>query len=100
MVGVGRLALPRLFDLESNRSAVQPHAGFPRRSPKRRRVGDPGLALPRRRDSAILSRRHAPWRGAILLLNHNRESERAGSVLALPAHAIHFGLDSHHGFSL
>ena len=31
---------------------------------------------------------HAPWRGAILLLDHNRESERAGSVIALPAHAI------------
>src|SRR5919197_3629584 len=29
LVGVGRLALPRLFDLESNRSAVpgEPHAG-------------------------------------------------------------------------
>jgi len=38
MVGAGRLALPRLFDLESNRSAVpdQPRAG--------RLVGDPGLA--------------------------------------------------------
>jgi hypothetical protein len=28
------------------------------------------------------------WRGGILLLNHNREIERAGSVVALPAHAI------------
>ena len=26
-----------------------------------------------------------PWREGILLLNHNREIERAGSVLALPA---------------
>src|SRR5882724_13370460 len=31
---------------------------------------------------------HAPWQEAILLLNHNRESKRAGSVLALPARAI------------
>jgi len=31
---------------------------------------------------------HARWRRAILLLNHNRESKRAGSVIALPAHAI------------
>ena len=38
---------------------------------------------------------HAPWRGAILLLNHNREIERAGSCVSLvavrkdlPAHAI------------
>src|SRR5208282_5163924 len=31
---------------------------------------------------------HAPWRGAILLLNHNREIKRAGSVNALPARAI------------
>ena len=32
---------------------------------------------------------HSPWRGDILLLNHNRrESKRAGSVIALPAHAI------------
>ena len=30
----------------------------------------------------------APWRGAILLLNHHREIKRAGSVFALPAHAI------------
>jgi hypothetical protein len=30
----------------------------------------------------------APWRGAILLLNHNREIKRAGSVVAPPAHAI------------
>jgi hypothetical protein len=30
----------------------------------------------------------APWRGAILLLNHNREIKRAGSVIAFPAHAI------------
>src|SRR5262245_30200717 len=29
-----------------------------------------------------------PWRGAILLLNHNRESKRAGNVIAFPAHAI------------
>ena len=29
-----------------------------------------------------------PWRGDILLLNHNRESKRAGSVPELPAHAI------------
>jgi hypothetical protein len=29
----------------------------------------------------------APWQGAILLLNHNRESKRAGSVV-LPARAI------------
>ena len=25
---------------------------------------------------------HAPWQGAILLLNHNREIERAGSIRA------------------
>ena len=31
---------------------------------------------------------HAPWQGAILLLNHNREIKRAGSVLTLPARAI------------
>jgi hypothetical protein len=31
---------------------------------------------------------HAPWQEAILLLNHNRESKRAGSVIALPARAI------------
>jgi len=31
---------------------------------------------------------HARWRRAILLLNHNRESKRAGSDLTLPAHAI------------
>jgi hypothetical protein len=31
---------------------------------------------------------HAPWREAILLLNHNREIKRAGSVIAPPAHAI------------
>jgi hypothetical protein len=30
----------------------------------------------------------APWQEAILLLNHNREIKRAGSVIALPAHAI------------
>jgi hypothetical protein len=30
----------------------------------------------------------APWQGAILLLNHNREIKRAGSVIALPAQAI------------
>ena len=30
---------------------------------------------------------HAPWHGAIRLLNHNREIERAGSIAA-PAHAI------------
>ena len=30
----------------------------------------------------------APWQGAILLLNHNREIKRAGSVIAPPAHAI------------
>src|SRR5450631_1521960 len=30
----------------------------------------------------------APWRGAILQLNHNREIKRAGSVVAPPAHAI------------
>ena len=30
----------------------------------------------------------APPRGAILLLNHNREIKGAGSVIALPAHAI------------
>ena len=29
-----------------------------------------------------------PWREGILLLNHNRESERAGSVCTLPARAI------------
>jgi hypothetical protein len=29
----------------------------------------------------------APWQGAILLLNHNRESKRAGSFV-LPARAI------------
>jgi hypothetical protein len=29
-----------------------------------------------------------PWRGDILLLNHNREIKRAGSVIALPARAI------------
>ena len=29
-----------------------------------------------------------PWRGGILLLNHNREIKRAESVLTLPAHAI------------
>ena len=29
----------------------------------------------------------APWQEAILLLNHNRESKRAGSFV-LPAHAI------------
>jgi hypothetical protein len=28
------------------------------------------------------------WRGAILLLNYNREIKRAGGVIALPAHAI------------
>jgi len=34
MVGVGGIALPRLFDLESNRSAIpgEPHAGLPSRS--------------------------------------------------------------------
>ena len=30
----------------------------------------------------------SPWRGGILLLNHNREIKRAGSVIALPARAI------------
>ena len=40
-------------------------------------VRSPGIALG-----------HAPWQGAILLLNHNREIKRAGSVIALPAHAI------------
>lgn len=30
----------------------------------------------------------ASWQEAILLLNHNRESKRAGSVIALPARAI------------
>jgi hypothetical protein len=30
----------------------------------------------------------APWRGAILLLNHNREIKKAGSDIALPACAI------------
>ena len=30
----------------------------------------------------------APWQGAILLLNHNREIKRAGSVIAPPARAI------------
>ena len=30
----------------------------------------------------------APWQEAILLLNHNREIKRAGSVIALPARAI------------
>jgi hypothetical protein len=29
-----------------------------------------------------------PWQEAILLLNHNREIKRAGSVIAPPAHAI------------
>jgi len=29
-----------------------------------------------------------PWQEGILLLNHNREIKRAGSVIALPAHAI------------
>ena len=29
-----------------------------------------------------------PWQGDILLLNHNREIKRAGSVIAPPAHAI------------
>ena len=29
-----------------------------------------------------------PWRGGIRLLNRNRENKRAGSVIALPAHAI------------
>ena len=28
---------------------------------------------------------HSPWRGDILLLNHNREKIEAGSVIALPA---------------
>ena len=31
---------------------------------------------------------HAPWRDAILLLNHSREIKRAGSVRTLPARAI------------
>ena len=31
---------------------------------------------------------HPPWQGDILLLNHNREIKRAGSVIAPPAHAI------------
>ena len=31
---------------------------------------------------------HAPWQGAILLLNHNREIKRAGSVITPPARAI------------
>jgi hypothetical protein len=31
---------------------------------------------------------HARWQGAILLLNHNREIKRAGSVIAFPARAI------------
>ena len=30
----------------------------------------------------------APWQRVILLLNHNREIKRAGSVIALPARAI------------
>src|ERR1039457_5710794 len=30
----------------------------------------------------------ASWQEAILLLNHNREIKRAGSVIALPARAI------------
>ena len=31
---------------------------------------------------------HPPWRGDILLLNHNREIKRAGQVFARPARAI------------
>jgi hypothetical protein len=30
----------------------------------------------------------SPWQGDILLLDHNRESERAGNVRTLPAQAI------------
>src|SRR5438034_6190678 len=30
----------------------------------------------------------SPWQADILLLNHSRESKRAGSVLTLPARAI------------
>ena len=30
----------------------------------------------------------SPWQGDILLLDHSRESERAGNVRTLPAHAI------------
>ena len=44
---MGRLALPRLFDLESNRSAIpdKPHAGLAEsKLEERRLVGDPGLA--------------------------------------------------------
>jgi hypothetical protein len=35
----------------------------------------------------VIAPGQAPWQRAILLLNHNREIKRAGSVL-LPAHAI------------
>src|SRR5882672_6477232 len=47
LVGVGRLALPRLFDLESNRSANSRLTTRRLAEPKldeRRLVGDPGLA--------------------------------------------------------
>src|SRR5271157_1133746 len=57
LVGVGRLALPRLFDLESNRSAFpgEPHAGLPSRSSASE--GWSATRDLRPEGSAILSRR-------------------------------------------
>ena len=55
--------------------------GLPSRSPLlysgRRLVRLPGVAPGR-----------PPWQGGILLLNHSRESKRAGDVIAPPARAI------------
>ena len=36
----------------------------------------------------VAVRLHSTWQEDILLLNHNREIKRAGSVLTLPARAI------------
>ena len=40
------------------------------------------------RTRKVAVRKHSTWQEDILLLNHSRESKRAGSDLVLPAHAI------------
>ena len=103
LVGVGRLALPRLFDLESNRSAVpdyhtpvgnpglapgrlgdfkSPGSALPAEASRREMVGMKGLAPPRLPESES-----GP--SAVRVKPHAREIGTPGRI-ELPALAISF----------